>query len=238
VLHLANIQEPDGLFFNYSCYSASYWLIDAVGYWDVDKIPEDWHIFLQTFFATKGNTLVVPIFLPTITDAPGGRNYWEALKNRYRQCLRHAWGAIDIPYAIEQARVHPEIPPIKRALRIYKLIETHLVWSTNWFVLTLGTSLPILLNPHFFLTTMGFNLPRVANYILTLCLIPLLLLIILDWRLRPEDQKKGWKNFINNLIQWPLMPIATLTMAVIPGLHSHTRLMLGKNLEYQKTIKK
>jgi hypothetical protein len=238
VIHIANIQEPDGLFFNYSCYSSSFKLIDQSGYWDPDMIPEDWHIFLQAFFVTSGKAAVEPIFLPTIVDAPGGKNYFSALKNRYSQCVRHAWGATDIPYAIEQSRIHKEIPLITRLLRIFKLIQTHLIWSSNWFVLTLGTSLPVLLNPKFFQTTFGFNLPRISNTILTICLIPLITLIVLDWKLRPACQKKGAWNFIKNILQWPLMPIATLTMSVLPGLQSHTRLFFGKRLEYKTTSKK
>lgn len=238
VIHIANIQEPDGLFFNYSCYSSTYKLIDQAGYWDADVIPEDWHIFLQAFFSSGGKSTVDPIFLPTVVDAPDGKNYFDALKNRYNQCVRHAWGAIDIPYAIEQARKHTEIPLAARVLRIYKLIETHFIWSSNWFILTLGTSLPVILNPKFFQTAIGFNLPRVSNIILTLCLIPLFTLIVLDWKLRPPSKKRGLIGFLKNLLQWPLMPIATLTMSVIPGLHSHTRLLVGNRLDYKTTIKK
>jgi len=238
VIHIANIQEPDGLFFNYSCYSSSYRLIDSAGYWDTDMIPEDWHIFLQTFFSSGGKAAVEPIFLPTIVDAPSGKNYFDALKNRYRQCVRHAWGAIDIPYAIQESIQHPEIPLITRVLRIFKLIETHFIWSSNWFILTLGTSLPVILNPKFFQTTIGFNLPRISNLILTLCLIPLFALIILDWKLRPKSQKTGFVNIVKNFLQWPFMPLATLTMSVIPGLHSHTRLLFGQHLEYKTTPKR
>ncbi len=238
VVHIAHIQEPDGLFFNYSCYSSSYKLIDSTGYWDPDMISEDWHIFLQAFFATKGNVSVEPIFLPTVVDAPDGVNTWSALKNRYNQCIRHAWGATDFPYAMEQARAHKEIPLIKRILRVYKLFESHWLWSSNWFILTLGASLPVLLNPRFFQTNLGFNLPKIANLMLTLCLIPLSFLILLDWKLRPPYQKKGWKNILKNIFQWPFFPFATLFMSVLPGLQSHTNLMLGKRLEYKTTLKK
>lgn len=238
VIHIANIQEPDGLFFNYSCYSSSYKLIDSAGYWDIDMIPEDWHIFLQTFFSSGGKSQVEPIFLPTIVDAPDGQSYFGALKNRYSQCVRHAWGAIDIPYAIRQSIIHTEIPLVTRLLRIYKLIETHFIWSSNWFILTLGTSLPVVLNPTFFQTAIGFNLPRISNVILTICLLPLFSLIILDWKLRPKYQKTGFFNILKNILQWPFMPLATLTMSVLPGLHSHTRLMLGHRLEYKTTQKK
>jgi len=238
VIHIANIQEPDGIFFNYSCYSSSYKLIDSTGYWGPDVISEDWHIFLQAFFASKGRVGVDPIFLPTIVDAPDGNSTYQALKNRYNQSVRHAWGATDIPYAIEQSRMHHDIPWTIRWPRIYKLIESHLLWSSNWFILTLGTSLPVILNPHFFMTTFGFNLPRIANVMLTICLIPLVFLILLDWKLRPDYQKKGFKNIAKNLIQWPLFPIATLFMSVLPGLDSQTRLMLGRRLEYKTTTKK
>lgn len=236
-IHIANIQEPDGIFFNYSCYSSSFRLIDQAGYWDPDFIPEDWHIFLQSFFVTKGRVTIVPIFLPTIVDAPDGKNFFDALKNRYQQCLRHAWGATDIAYAIEQSKVHSDIPLITRLLRVFKLIETHFIWSSNWFILTLGTSLPVILNPRFFQTSIGFNLPRISNIILTICLLPLFTLIVLDWKLRPDDQDKRLVTFLKSLLYWPLMPIATLSLSVLPGLHSHTKLMLGKRLEYKTTVK-
>jgi len=73
---------------------------------------------------------------------------------------------------------------------------------------------------------------------LTICLIPMFVLIVLDWKLRPANQKKGFKNILKNIFQWPFMPLATLTMSVLPGLHSHTRLLLGKRLEYKTTSKK
>jgi hypothetical protein len=102
----------------------------------------------------------------------------------------------------------------------------------------LGTSLPVILNPQFFQTAIGYNLPRISNLILTICLIPLFVLIVLDWKLRPVSQKKGFGVFMKNLLQWPFFPIATLTMSVLPGLHSHTRLLFGKKLEYKTTVKK
>lgn len=238
VSHLASLQDPEGLIFNYSFYSSSFRLIDSVGYWDVDIIPEDWHMFLQAFFGTEGNVRVEPIFLPTVTNAPGGKTYWKALKNRYAQCERHAWGATDIPYAVIQSIRHKEIPRLKRLARLFKLLESHFVWSSNWFILTLGSSLPALLNPKFFQTTLGFSLPRLSQAILTVCLIPLIFVIVLDWKLRPKYKKKiSFKKKMAWWLQWPIMPVATLFMACLPGLQSHTKLMMGKRLEYKTTAK-
>jgi len=237
--YLSSIQEPGGLFFNYSSYSTSLKLLDDVGYWDTDIIPEDWHIFLQSFFAKKGLVEVEPIFLPTSIDAPEGKTYLSALKNRYQQCKRHAWGATDIPYAIKQALKHPEIPLLTKFFRVYKVIESHLLWSTNWFILTLGAWLPALVNPFFRQTALSYNLPRISQYILSTCLIFLVIMIILDRLIRPKLARKEasrlyplWEN-----IQWVLMPVAALFMAVLPAIDSQTRLMIGKRLEYKVTEK-
>jgi len=236
--HIANVQEPDGIFFNYSAYSLSFKLLDEVGYWDTDIIPEDWHLFLQCFFAKEGKVTVQPIFLPTSIDAPEGKTFWEALKNRYLQCQRHAWGATDIPYAIAQAIQHPEIPFLTKASRIYKVIKTHLIWSTNWFILTLGASLPAFFNPKFFQTAIGYNLPRFSQLVLTTCLAALFVIIALDMRLRPKEVKaRGIKGTLLEWSQWIIMPVATLFMSVLPGLDAQTRLMLGKRLEYKVTKK-
>lgn len=238
IIHIANIQEPDGVFFNYSTYSSSLKLIDDVGYWHRDIIPEDWHIFLQAFFHKGGKVEVEPLFLPTHIDAPEGHTYLGSLRARYEQCKRHAWGATDIPYAVKQFFRHPEIPLIARGLRVFKLFETHLIWSTNWFLLTLGATLPVIVNPVFARTALGYRLPSIARMVLTICLLALLAIILLDRALRPKREKRlslartAWEYG-----QWVMMPLATLFMSVLPGLDAQTRLMLGRNLEYRPTEK-
>jgi len=237
--YLANIQEPDGLFFNYSTYSTSLKLLDEVGYWDTDVISEDWHIFLQSFFEKKGQIEVSPIFLPTSIDAPEGKTHFAALKARYEQCKRHAWGATDIPFAIQKSIQHQEIPLFVRFFRVYKVIESHMLWSTNWFLLTLGAWVPTLINPFFKQTALSYNLPKVAQWVLNVCVLFLIIMIVVDRAIRPkppkEELRKGF-NFLE-IIQWILMPIAALFMAVLPAVDSQTRLMLGKRLEYKVTEK-
>lgn len=238
VIHLSNLQEPTKLIFNYSCYSLSYKLLRGVGYWHTNIIPEDWHLFLQTFFGTRGRVEVEPLFLPTSIDAAESKTWLGSIKNRYEQCKRHAWGATDIAYAIKESIRHPEIPLASRVLRIYKLIETHIIWSTNWFILTLGASIPAVLNPAFSRTTLGYNLPKLAESILTICLISLFVMIVIDFVLRPSHARPRtlWAAIVE-VMQWLTLPISTLTMSVLPGLESHTRLMLGRRLEYKVTEK-
>jgi len=238
ILRLAFLSFGDERLIQISTYSTNLWLLKTINFWDLDIIPEDWHIFLQSFFAKKGKVAVNPIFLPTNIDAPEGKTFAEALKNRYLQCQRHAWGATDIPYAIYQSFQHPEIPWFTKILRLFKIMETHLIWSTNWFILTLGSSLPAILNPKFMQTSLGYNLPRFSQTILTICLVAILVTIIIDFKLRPKEAKnKGIFSKLLEIGEWLFMPVATLFMSVLPGLDAQTRLMIGKRLEYKVTEK-
>ena len=46
VMRLAFLSQREDLI-QISTYSSSLWLLNSVGYWDVDIIPEDWHIWFQ-----------------------------------------------------------------------------------------------------------------------------------------------------------------------------------------------
>lgn len=237
-IHLSDLQEPSRLIFNYSCYSLSFKLLHGVGYWHTNIIPEDWHLFLQTFFENKGLVEVEPVYLPTSIDAPEAKTWFGSLKNRYEQCKRHAWGATDIPFAVKESIRHSEIPIMSRIFRIYKILETHVIWSTNWFLLTLGATLPVIVNPAFSRTSLGFSLPRIAETVLTVCLAALVVMVIIDLLLRPKEVRPN-STFaaIKEVIQWVTLPIITLPLSVLPGLHAQTMLMVGKRLEYRVTEK-
>ena len=237
-VHISDLQEPSRLIFNMSVYSLSFNLLYKTDYWHTDIIPEDWHFFLQTFFANKGDIEVNSLYLPTYIDAPEANTWFGSLNNRYQQCKRHAWGASDIPYMIKESIRHKEIPLSKRVARTYKMFETHVFWSTNWFILTLGALLPLILNPAFARTSLGYNLPKIAEGMLRITLIALLVMIIMDLIMRPDYAKPKtiWQTF-KEFAQWVTLPIVTLPMAVLPGLHAQTMLLFGKRLEYRTTEK-
>ncbi len=232
--HLFDAQEPRKLAINYSTYSTSLKLLEEIDYWDPDIIPEDWHIFLKSFFSVNGEVEVEPIYLPTTIDAAEAKTYLGSLVNRYEQCTRHAWGVTLVPYVIIQFFKHPEINLGIRSLRVFKVIESQLLWSTSWFFVTLAATIPPLINPAFEQTVLGQNLPRFAGHILTFSLFTLLITIFIDTQLRPPNvtKKPLWQKPLVYL-QWFLLPIATLFMAALPGLHSQTRLMFGKYMEYK-----
>ncbi len=237
-VHLSNLQEPSKLVFNHSSYTLSFKLLHETGYWDTDIIPEDWHLFLQTFFANKGEVQVEPVYLPTHIDAPESSTWLGTFNNRYHQNIRHAWGATDIPYAVKEAIRRKDVPLLLKTMRIGKMVEGHMIWSTNWFILTLGPLVPLLINPAFSRTSLGHNLPNIARIVLTFSLLALVIMVVTELKLRPKASRpKSVFAMVKELLQWLFLPIVSLPLSVIPGLHAQTMLMFGKRLEYKVTEK-
>ena len=223
---------------NYSMYSSSLRLIAEVGYWDVDVIPEDYRIFFKCYFAKEGKVEVNPIFLPIFADAAQSTSYWKSLTNLYEQEKRWAWGVSDDSYLIKNWLTHPHIPFWQRTVRVFKVVEDHVLWPVNWFAVTIGATIPVVLNPQFAQTVMGQNLPRISFGILTLCWVFLGVILIIDFRQRPKRSEAV--SLIKKMltpIEFIMMPVVTFIFTALPGIDAHTRLMLGKYLEYRVTEK-
>lgn len=223
---------------NYSTYSLSLKTVAEVGFWSVDIIPEDYHLFFKTYFAKGEKVRAIPIFLPTLVQAAQSSTLKKTLINQYEQQKRWAWGVSDLPNVIRNYFLHPEIGIIDRTTRLFYVLETHIVWPTNWFILTLGSTLPTLVNPYFARTVLGHNLSQISSFILTISAILLLMVIIVDTKTRPKrpDHFPRWKTPLL-FMQWISLPVVSFFLSALPGLDAHTRLMLGKRLEYRVTEK-
>lgn len=235
IYFLSILQKYSKRFLNFSTYSLSLKLLDSVGYWDLDVIPEDAHLYYKCYFATRGNVSVVPVFLPITIDAAESDSRWQTYKNSYQQNRRWAWGVVDIPYVIKNFFLHPEIPFWDKIVKLSLALEWHFSWSIAWFLITLGATIPTVLNPAFARTALGYNLPRTSSLILTICLVGAITITIYDTLLR----RRLW-HLLHPLtyLQWILLPIIGLIFGSLPGLESQTRLMLGKYLGYHVTEKK
>jgi len=223
---------------NFSTYSACLQTIMEAGYWGVDVIPEDYHIFFKVYFSKGKRVATKGIFLPVIVDAAESHGFFRTFINQYEQSKRWAWGVSDVPFVIMNAWAHTEIPLFDRLRRVMLLLEQHIFWPTNWFLLTLGSTLPPLVNPVFARTVLGHNLARISSGILTLSAIFLIIVFIIDWRIKPPRPKEFamWKlPFL--YLQWFTFPVISFFLSALPGLDAHTRLMLGKRLEYRVTEK-
>lgn len=223
---------------NCANYSASFAMIDKIDYWDPDVIPEDYHIFFKAFYKLKGKVEVEPIFLPLHADAAEGQGLWKTLSNQYHQFQRWAWGVSDDPYVIKNYFLTPGISFGHKTIRLLRLIEDHFLWPVNWFFITVGMTLPSLFHPTFSRTILGYNLPRLATFILTFCLVFLVIILIVDFKHRPPRpaQFPRWRALLLPL-EFLLMPLVGFIFNALPGLDAHTRLLLGRYLEYRVTEK-
>lgn len=221
-----------------STYSNSLSLIEKIGYWDVDIIPEDWHVHFQAFFKYGDKVATVPIYTIISGDAVYSGGLIKTLMNRYEQEKRWAWGVSDIGYALKQSFSSPHIGAWTKVNKISNLVETHLLWPTSFFILTISAFIPPLINPAFKRTVLGFLLPQLSSIILTLSTSFLIVYTYLDVKLRNRlDQKTKYYVLPFLLIQWYLLPIVSFVLSALPALDAHTRMIIGKKLEYKVTEK-
>ncbi|BCX14481.1 MAG: hypothetical protein KatS3mg088_164 [Patescibacteria group bacterium] len=237
IWNLSQLPRKDRLI-NQQNYSLSFMLLDEAGYWDPDKIPEDWGIFFKAFFKKNGKVEVEPIYLPIYVDAALAKGFWATLKNQYQQYKRWAWGVSDLPWIIKNYISNNKISFWNKTTRVIHALWAHILWPVNWFVITIGLTLPTVINPAFGRTTLGYAVPKISSSILTISLLFLAITLFLDSKYKPEIPKKNM--FIKALlspVEFVLMPIAGFFLSALPGIDAHTRLMLGKYLEYKVTEK-
>jgi hypothetical protein len=90
-----------------SVYSIPMELADRVGGWDTDPeaIGEDLHMYLKCFFALNGHlttrTVLAPVSQTNVSSGGKGmRGYIDDCRSRYKQAMRHMWGALDSGFAL------------------------------------------------------------------------------------------------------------------------------------------
>jgi hypothetical protein len=256
LVHLSRLSRKRRVLFSQSTYSLSMRMAHDVGYWDTDVIPEDWHMFLKCFYALGGEVDVEPIHLPVGNDGALSRTARDTYINQYLQVRRWGWGAVDVPYAAIHAFRHQDIPLKKRLLRLWYFVENHLMWSTQWFFITLGGLIPqayhkmsdATLTPTWFsiheyvdLTFLPLFIAKVITIptvILTPCLIPYAIILYHDWKLRPLPPKEiTCLGHLRANLCWLLISPITFLFSALPALDSQVRLMLGKRMEYRVTEK-
>lgn len=236
IWNLAQLPRRDRLI-NQQNYSLSFKLLDEVGYWDPDKIPEDWGIFFKAYFAKDGKVEVEPIYLPLMADAAQSEGFWATIKNQYEQFKRWAWGVSDTPWIIKNYFANKRISFWDKTMRVLFVVQSHFLWPVNWFLVTIGLIIPTLLNPRFAKTTLAYTVPKISSVILTIALLFFIVVLFIDNVYKPAPKNKKVLKKLLAPFEFVLLPIAGLIFSAIPGLDAHTRLMLGKYLEYKVTEK-
>lgn len=221
-----------------STYTLSFKLLKEIGYWDTDVVPEDYRIYFKAFFLSGGKVNVEPIFLKTSMDSPKSQTYFSSLMNKYHQERRWSWGISDDAVYLRWWLTVRTAPFFKKTYLVGNVLLDHILWPVNWYIITISTNLIVLLNPVFSRTSLGYNLPRLSGFILTLCLFALFVLIYVDFdmRARKYSHASKFRQFLFPL-EFVLMPITGFFLSSLPALISHIQLIIGKRLEYKVTEK-
>ena len=144
----------------------------------------------------------------------------------------------DIPFVIQNALSHPEIPFWSRVWRVVNLFGEHINWAITPFVLTFGATVPLLINPAFAETTLGQNLPLYASAMLSMAIVSLAVLIVVEHRIvPPRPVEWGSVQRVLSYVQWIGLPFVGIIFSMVPALDAQTRLLTGRYLEYKVTEK-
>lgn len=225
-----------------STYSGSYRLIKSLGFWTKDKIPEDWNMFFKAVFKYGDKVSVVPLYTRIMSYAAGADGHVKSIINQYEQVKRWAWGVSDDSWIIknivaQKKRFKNKLYVVLRGLAA---VYEHFMWPLYGFVLGFGANIPPLISKKFSYSVYGQTLPRTASTILTVSLIIFFGVLILDTLIKPKpaNKKVTFFSVIVYFLEIICMPITGILFGTIPALDSHTRLLLGKRLEYRVTEKK
>jgi len=221
-----------------STYSTNLWLLKKINFWDVDIIPEDWHIYLQAFFTYGDKIRTIPLYTIVNGDAVYSGKLSKTFVNRYEQEKRWAWGVSDIGYSLKKLFTTTHLNTLDKLKKIIFLMETHLFWPTSFFVLTISALIPPLINPVFKRTVLGFILPKLSALILSLSTSLLIVYVFLDIKLRQKvNQKTSALSLPLLIVQWYFLPIVSFVLSSLPALDAQTQLLFGKKLKYKVTEK-
>jgi len=237
VIEVGRLATPQDMH-PFSAYSVSLRAVHNAGYWAVNVVPEDYDLFYRCFFAHQGKMDVEPIFLFARQDAAESTTFWGTIKNHYQQVRRWAYGVSADPYVVKQSLTHSEIPLPARLYRLLLLGDCHFLWAAKSFI-PFGSFVALLVNPTFSQTVLAHNLPQIASTLFKSCFLFTIALIAVDVVIRPAHPKNYSKKklFLISVFDWFLSPTVGLLFSVLPAIDAHTRLMLGKYLEYKVTEK-
>ncbi|MBX4205106.1 MAG: glycosyltransferase family 2 protein [Candidatus Doudnabacteria bacterium] len=235
---LVEASRPDRLI-TFSSHSMSFKTVVDVGFWRVDIIPEDSHIFWQCFLHFNGDYRTRPLFTTVSMDAVLGESYMGTLVAQYKQKRRWAWGVTEISMVIPEFIKNTKIPLWKKLLYAERLIEGHYFWATASIMIAILGWMPLYLGgTHFGTTVVAVNLPIMTRAIMSIATFFLLFSMYVNMVLLPPRPKGyPWWKSVSMIVQWVFSPIVSSVFGSMPAIDAQTRLMFGRYMEFWVTPK-
>lgn len=233
--HLIEAGRPDRLR-NFSSHSQPLNALIEMDFWDKTTIVEDGRQYWRSYLHFDGEYRVVPVFLPVYQDAASGYTYYSSLKSQFNQLRRWAWGSSDVAYftlgIIQKWR---SLPKFRTYLQYFRMLEGHYMWATAALFLAVVTPFIRFANPSFADTVFGSHVAIALSFIFRIALVGILVSMALTFLLTPPPPKKT--GYLRLVLQWLLLPIATIVFGSLPALTTQTQLALGKKMEFNVTLK-
>ncbi len=218
----------------FSSHSMTLKVLKDVGYWHRNVISEDSRIFWQCLLKYDGNYRTIPLYTTVSMDAALAPTWWQTLKNQYKQKRRWAWGIENFPYLVEGFIHNKKIPFKTKTTYLFRTLEGHYSWATAPIIVAVLGWLPVLFgDPSFHQTFLSYSLPFITRTLMTIAMSGLVISATLTILLLPK-RPGHYSPFRYALIivQWALVPIIATVLSAFPALDSETRLMLGRDLNF------
>ncbi|MFC1663276.1 hypothetical protein ACFL04_03900 [Patescibacteria group bacterium] len=238
---LSETIRPDRLF-TFSSHSMSFKTLVDVDFWQKDIVTEDSRIFLQGLIQYDGDYSVKPMYIPISMDTVQGNNFWETIKNVYKQQRRWAYGVENFPYMVWNFAANRLIPVSRKIKLVWNQLEGVYSWATAPILIFALGHLPLWVAnwEGSEIKELAFvqNAPYTLQILMTSAMIGLLLSAILSTIiLPPKPKNNSYLKYPLMVIQWALFPIAMIVFGSIPATDAQTRLLFGKYLGFDVTAK-
>lgn len=218
----------------FSSHTMTLQALKDVGYWQPDIISEDSRIFWQCLLHYNGRYRTQPLYMSVSMDAALSTNWIKTLINQYKQKRRWAWGIENFPYLAEGFWRNKKIPSRTKFSYLFRTLEGHYSWATAPIIVAGLGWLPIFFGgPDFQTTVLSYNLPYVTRTLMTVAMAGLVVSASLALLLLPSRPRHyGRWRYLGVVLQWSLVPLIATLLSAFPALDAETRLMLGRDLEF------
>ena len=205
-------QERPERLVSFSSHSLNFKALLEAGYWQKNMVSEDSRIFWNLFFHYDGNYRMTPLSYPVSLDANVGENFWQTIKNVYKQQRRWTWGVENLPYLMFGCLKNKKIPWRKKARMILTQLEGFWSLPTNPILIFILGWLPLLLGgQEFNATLLSYNLPRVTRALMIVAMSGLVISAIISTSLLPPKPKYlGKIKYAAVIAQWLLIPFTII----------------------------
>jgi hypothetical protein len=225
-----------------STYTLSLRMAEECGGWDPSVISEDWHMFLQCFFARSERIGLTPVYLPTDADAPEADSWRASMRTAFQQAMRHAWGAEDVGYVITQIRRRGATPrSVSRGLQV---LSDHVLRGAGWFLVMGAYLLAAGVHPRYAGLLDGTFLDvgpqaRMLVPLFGLGALAMVATIAFEMTRRPiPPEVSRVRLAAEQAVMWMCLPLLGMYLGMLPAMHAQTMQLLGLPLAYKVTPKR